>query len=180
MIYHLALANLIYFSLVAQPALGALLGEQDYRPWLPGISLVVCVLFGADLPAVIWAFALGLSVDCLSIHRLGGHTMIATFLVAFLRQLMGDDRPRGALWFVVYTFAVTFLWLTLSAMVHGFLEGQTVDVANSCLTAGTMALATTALTAAIIVLCGLIRVSVRAQRRSPVMLNNRWSMLNWN
>ena len=178
MMYHLAIANLIYATLVVQPSMNSLLPDVAFRPWLPGIALAACLMFQADLSAVIWAFVLGLCVDCLSIHRLGVHTMTATSLVVCLRMTRGDDRQRGMLWFGFDTFVVTVVWLIISGSGHALLENQSLSLESQSVAAGLIAAVTTLLVTTVMIAGTILKFGLQSKAVSSITLVNHWTMLS--
>lgn len=174
---HLAIACLIYTVLAVQPGLSNDIAAIGFRPWLPGIALVACVLLTNDSASLVWAGVLGFGVDCQSLDRLGVNVVVATIVASGLMRAKSDNRPQGAISVVVLVFVGTFVWRIAGAIVHGLLDGQSFDVVQLVTFASLAAVGTSVLSLCLSIGGRLLLAAGTSQRTSARLLNNHWSML---
>ena len=174
---HLATACVVYLALLLQTSIAFdLTLFADYRPWFPGIALVVCVLIHDGPASLIWSAVLGLATDGLSSDRPGFHTMIVTVVAMVLLSAKHDIRSFGSILIALFVFAGTFLWQSLSVIAISLSTGQLQNLPRALRCELGNAVYTLLLIWFLLTFVGLIRLRKRESSSIPV-LNNRWSML---
>jgi rod shape-determining protein MreD len=175
---HLAVATLVYLSVVVQSSLATSLSINGLVPWFPGIVLIVTILLHADVETLAWSASLGLIVDCLSAERIGTNMVITTFVSASLLFIIPDDRSLGAIMMGIYVFFGTWAWRLLSVVAQDVLENAQLDLFPILLSELGSAIYTAMIAVVTMALMTSIGRSIRKRGESSEMvLTNRWTML---
>ena len=174
---HLAVACLIYLALAVQPSLGSGLVFPLFRPWLPGIAVVVCVMLTDGAMSFVWPGVLGLAIDSLSGDRLGVHVIAATIVAIAIKTLQPNGWSRSIVVIGAFTLFGTFLWRSMAAMSHSYQYRYAIDLTRCLVPALIEGFSTTALLVGILLTCRLLMNAIRPRQTSSMSLTNRWSML---
>jgi cell shape-determining protein MreD len=173
----LASASVIYLSLVLQPNLDEVMGQTMFRPWMPGMALVVCAWLTNGTSYLIWSALIGLTIDCLSEGRLGIHMLSAT-AAAVLLLAFQFSRRRNILIIGALTFVSNFAWHAFAVITEACLSHSPIQIERYTTLVISESVATT------VVLLGTLIVGRAAARAlgpystSSVALSNQWSMLS--
>jgi cell shape-determining protein MreD len=167
-------ACLVYLSLVLQTSLASDVALGAFQPWLPGVSLALCLMLTDATATLFWAAVLGFGVDCLSGQRLGVHVVVATVVTTGLLMFRTDRRPVGIVAFGTLVLAGTFLWRTLSVLAQGMLDRQMIDAAVISVSGIYSALVAIGL---LLVIRFIIDAMGIHRQSGAVQLANRWTML---
>jgi rod shape-determining protein MreD len=175
---HLVIACLIYLTLVLQSSFASDLAFHGFRPWLPGIALVACVLLHDGAASLMWSSLLGLAVDSLSAERLGLNVAIATLVAMGLLITRQEIRSFGVVLTGIFVLIGTIGWRVASATTLGLLNEQTLNTPQLLMSELGSGVYTGVVT---ICLLSLIRGAKNCVRKrggsSPTVLTNQWTML---
>lgn len=174
----LAVACLVYGTLVIQPGVTDDLAFGSLRPWMPGIAVVVCALTFEGPAALLWAGVLGLGVDCQSVERPGIHLMIATLTAGGLISVRPDNRSLNMLSIGLFVFGASFVWRMAASIVHALLDRHRFSPVDFALSASWDGFSTAILVTIFVLVWRGLRTSIRSERQSAIQLDNRWSMLS--
>ena len=175
---HLVTVCLIYASMVLQSSVSNDVAFGSFRPWLPGVALVACVVMHNRVAGLVWASLLGLGVDSVSADRLGVHVVLVTLVAIGLSMMQQEGRSHGAVYTGVLVLAATSLWRSLSAAIQGILADQRFDFPRVLISAFGDGVYTAVLTIVVLLFVRLLTNAIRPQKSSSTIpLTNRWSML---
>lgn len=172
----LIVAGLIYLALVLQTTVIGDFPDIAFRPWLPGLILVVCIRFSDDAAGLVWSAILGLGVDCLSTERLGIQLTIAVLIAVGTQQMLTDKPSMGIVTTGFLVFAATLIWRGIACVTQGILVRQPIELFDVTLSACGSGCATAGLAIALMVLGRIVLTGTRSRPTQSPSRNNRWSM----
>lgn len=124
---HIGILVMIYAGLVVQTSLGPEHPGLPGRLFLPAAILLVIVASCESTAAILWSAVLGLSLDGLSLDRLGIQMTLAMLLALGLQWMRPLWNSRSLLALVSMTLIVALEWRSLSPMINATLTGRAVD-----------------------------------------------------
>lgn len=172
---HLAIGFLVYLCLAVQPNLVGVLGPCWFRPWVPGMGLIVCATIASGPVVLIWGAILGLGVDCLSGVRLGIHVVSATVATGCFQSLRGQTKASGLFSMSLAAFAAIFIWKSMASALAELSEHRASDFSRDFSTIVQDSSSTTVSLVIVVLVYRFLMNEIPHDRRSS--LSNRWSML---